>query len=321
MSYWTKYIFLAILAGPVLDPAVKGQEDVGYQNLPVKNPSLTGCEGNGMLKMSYMNHYPGYNYNLHSVSISYDGYFPALHGGAGFYISDEYLGGIINNLRGGISYSYYLRASEKIYICGGLSASFHHRGYNFGNAVLPDQIDPLGNISPSAEILSGRGRTVADLATGFLFIAGKFYGGFSVNHLAEPDPSGPDNPDGKLRRTLLVHGAADLLTGEKREIRIIPLVSAEISKGMYSVSAGVSAESRMLSMNAMLLAGSSRNLDLQAGFSFILGKAMVFYAYRFNLSTGENLLPFSLLHHTGVAISLNSVDKRKTVRTINLPDL
>lgn len=321
MSYRIKYLFFAILAGLVLNPAVMAQEDIGYQNIPVKNPSLTGCEGDGMLRMSYMNHYPGYGYNLHAASISYDGYFPALHGGAGFYISDEYLGGIINNLRGGLSYSYYLRASEKIYICGGLSASFHHRGYNFGNAVLPDQIDPLGNVSPSAEALSVRGRTVADLATGFLVIAGSFYGGFSVNHLAEPDPSGTDTPDESLRRTLLIHGAADLITDERRGIRIIPMANAEISKGVFSVSAGASAEIRTLSLNAMLLAGSSRNLDLQAGLSVTLGTAMFFYAYRFNLSAGDNLLPFSLLHHTGVAISLNSVDKRKIIRTINLPDL
>jgi type IX secretion system PorP/SprF family membrane protein len=321
MSRGIKYILLALLAGLVFDKAVMGQEDIGYQNLPAKNPSLTGCEGNGMLRMSYMNYFPGYNYNLHSVSISYDGYFPALHGGAGVFVSDQYLGGIINNLRGGVSYSYYLRASEKIYVCGGLSASFHHRGYYFGSAVLPDQIDPLGNISPSSEILSLRGRTVADLATGFLLVTGKFFGGFSVNHLAEPDPSGPDNPDGKLSRTLLVHGAAEVITDNRREIRVIPMASAEISKSVLTVSAGVSAESRMLSLNTMLLSGNNRNLDLQAGLSFILGKAMIFYAYRFNLSAGENLLPFSILHHTGVAISLNSVDKRKIIRTINLPDL
>ena len=80
--------------------------------------------------------------------------FPYLHGGAGFYLSDDYLGGIVNDLRGGFSYAYFLQAGKDLFINAGLSASVYHRGYNFGNAVLPDQIDPLGGVSfPSSEML------------------------------------------------------------------------------------------------------------------------------------------------------------------------
>ena len=32
---------------------------------------------------------------------------------------------------------------KDLFINAGLTASVFHRGYNFGNAVLPDQIDPL----------------------------------------------------------------------------------------------------------------------------------------------------------------------------------
>ena len=114
--------------------------------------------------------------------------FPGLHGGAGFYLSEDYLGGIINDLRGGLSYAYFLQAGKDLFINAGLSASVFHRGYNFDNAVLPDQIDPVGGVTfPSSEVLDQSGKTVFDIGAGFLFISGKLTGGFAVNHLAEPE--------------------------------------------------------------------------------------------------------------------------------------
>ena len=77
-----------ILAGPA------------YQSLLMNNPALSGSEGTGVLRLSYLNYYPGNSYNLHSVYLSYDSYISALHGGAGFYLSEDYMGGIVNDLRG-----------------------------------------------------------------------------------------------------------------------------------------------------------------------------------------------------------------------------
>ena len=47
----------------------------GYQKMMMNNPSLAGSEGDGELRLSYLNFYPGNNYNLHSVYFSYDSYF------------------------------------------------------------------------------------------------------------------------------------------------------------------------------------------------------------------------------------------------------
>jgi type IX secretion system PorP/SprF family membrane protein len=306
----------------VLPLRVYGQEGLNYQMTMISNPAVTGSEGNGKIRLAYLNYYPGNSFNLHSVSLSYDSYFPSLHGGAGFYLSDDYLGGIVNNLKGGVSYSYFFRASENLYISAGLSASLYHRGYDFSGAVLPDQIDPLlGAVTSSGETLSSRGRTVFDLATGFLFISGRFFGGFSVSHLAEPDPGISDDNQGKLKRVLLVHGAADLNISSEKHIRALPLAMAEIGNGFFSGGAGVSFESNYLSLNAIVLADNEENIDIQAGFSISTGSLILFYNYRFNIVSGENLLPNSLLHHTGIVFSLNNVDKRKIIKTINFPKL
>ena len=49
---------------------------------------------------------------------------------------------------------------------------------------------------PSGETLVPSGRTVFDIGAGFVIISGNIYGGFSINHLAEPDLSG----DGSIHR-------------------------------------------------------------------------------------------------------------------------
>jgi type IX secretion system PorP/SprF family membrane protein len=288
----------------------------------ISNPALTGSEGDGLLRLSYQNLYPGNNYNLHSVCISYDSYFPSLHGGAGFYLSDNYLGGIINDLKGGFSYSYFFRAGTDLFIGAGLSASFYHRGYDFSGMILPDQIDPLdGIVNMSGESLSSQGKTIFDVSTGFLFIAGRVFGGIAFNHLTEPDLSNSELASNKLNRKILIHGSGKIDIDAGKKLFLRPIGKIEISKRLFTAGAGVVFESRNLSLNTVLLADNLKNIDLQAGFSVKTGIIVVFYNYRFNIASGENLLPVSLMHYTGIALSLNNVDKRKTVKTINFPEL
>ena len=294
----------------------------GYQMIMMNNPALSGSEGDGVLRLSYLNFYPGNNYNLHSVYVSYDSYFPALHGGAGFYISDDYLGGIVNDYRGGLSYAYFLQAGKDLFINAGLSASIYHRGYSFDKAVFPDQIDPLGGVSiPSSELLTTSGRTVFDIGAGFLFSSGKITGGFSINHLAKPDISATGFSNERLKRKLLLHLSADMDLNKTQSLKVRPLVFLGLQGGFLFAGAGTVIESRYLSINAIMLGDNGENMNIQTGFSFKSGKVSVYYNYRFNIVSGNKLMPLSLLHQTGLAISLNNVDKRNIIKTINFPKL
>jgi type IX secretion system PorP/SprF family membrane protein len=294
----------------------------GYQMVMMNNPAFSGIEGDGMLRLSYTNFLPGNNYNLHSVYLSYDSYFPVLHGGAGIYLYDEYLGGIVNNIRGGFSYAYFLQAGEDLFINAGLSGSVYHRGLNFGGAILPDQIDPLGGVSlPSGEVLSASGQTGFDIGAGFVFITRKIAGGFSVNHLAEPDFSSSGFPDEKLRRKYLLHLAGDYNISKNTNLNIRPLGYAGLQGELFYAGIGAVIESNHLSVNVIFLGDNEKQKDIQAGFTFGTGNIRFFYNYRFNIASENKLMPLSLFHQTGIAIGLNSVDKRNIIKTINLPKL
>lgn len=310
------FLFPVFCFGQETDPGPS------YHNIMIKNPSLSGCEGDGVLRLSYLNFYPGNSYNLHSVYFSYDSYFSVLHGGAAVYLADDYLGGIINDIRGGLSYSYFLQAGKNLFINAGLSGSVYHRGFDFGKAILPDQIDPLGGVSSSSsEVLSATGKTIFDVGAGFLFMSGKFSGGFSINHLAEPDLSTTGLSEERLKRKLLIHLTGDFILSEAQSFKIQPLTYVELQSGYVNGGAGAALESKYLAINVVILGDNEKNLNIQTGFSFKTGRISIYYNYRFNAVSGNQFMPLSLLHQTGLAFSLNNIEKRNTFKTINFPKL
>lgn len=320
IKYHLIFFFLTVISGSAY---CQGNDyGPGYQLTLMGNPGLTGTEGTGSLRLSYLNLYPGNHYNLHSVNVSYDGYFRGLHGGAGMFVTNNSLSGIINDLSAGFSYAYHFQAGRDLFVSTGLSASIFHRGYNFSGAVLPDQIDPLrGAVLPPGEILDLKGRSVLDLSTGFLLMSGRFFGGMSVNHLTEPDPDESGNPQNRINRRVLLHAAGDFNLNENETLKIRPLVKFELEKKYMSAGAGAVLESKYLSVSSVFLMNNYKDLDLQAGFAVASGIVTIFYNYRINVLSGNTVLPVSLLHHTGMALSLNNVEKRKAIRTINFPKL
>ena len=178
------FCIMAALPAYVFNAAQEAGYGIGYQTIMIDNPAIAGCESDGVMRLLYTNRYPGKNFDLQSFFVSYDAFIPGLHGGLGAFVSNDHTGGIVNDLRGGFSYSYHIQADRNIFIDAGLGASFFHRGINTADIILPDQLDPLsGNSLPSGEVLNIRGRTVFDIGTGIMVIAGRFFAGFSINHL------------------------------------------------------------------------------------------------------------------------------------------
>jgi type IX secretion system PorP/SprF family membrane protein len=292
----------------------------GYQTLIMSNPAFAGGTLDGTMRLSYIKFFPGNNYNFHSVYFSYDSYFPGIHGGAGFYIANDYMGGIVNDLRSGFSYSYFLQAGRDLFINAGLSASFYHRGFSFSDAVFPDQIDNMGRISyTSSEMLSNENATVFDIGTGFVFSYRNFNGGFAITHLTRPDLNRNGSSPERIERKYNLHFMADFDLNKSSRLKIVPLASIELQGEYYYAGAGAVLMYNYLSASTIIMADNNRNIDVQAGFSFRIDKLALFYNYRFNLSSGNSLMPFSLIHQTGLAFILNNVEKRIKFKTINMP--
>ena len=131
------------------------------------NPAYAGTAGTPGLNISAYSFFPGKGFGLRSVYASFDGYFSSLHGGAGVWISDDMLGDIMNDLRGGASYAYHFRAGRDVYVTAGLTASVITRGIRTGSVILPDDIDPFRGITGGgADYISQAPLFRFDLGTG-----------------------------------------------------------------------------------------------------------------------------------------------------------
>jgi type IX secretion system PorP/SprF family membrane protein len=292
----------------------------GYQTIMLTNPAFAGSEGDGTLRLSYLNFYPGRNYNLHSFFASYDSFIPIIHGGAAVFISNDYLGGLINDIRGGFSYSYHLQVQKNIFINAGLSASFFHRGFDMGRMIFPDQIDPLGGvIYQSSEEMNIKGKTVFDVGAGFLLMAGKYTAGIAVNHLATPDLSDNGSTGEKIERELAIHMSGLFRIGNDHKIGLRPVIYGDFQGSKIIYGAGGVMETGFLALNAMMLSNKAGDVNIQTGIFLRSGVISFFYNYTFNISSYNNLLPASLVHQAGIVVSLNNVDKRKIIKTINFP--
>lgn len=292
----------------------------GYQSIILVNPASVGAEGDGVMRMIYMNPYPGRGFDLHSFSVSYDTFIPLLHGGVACFFTNDYLGGILNDIRGGFSYSYHLQAGNNLFINAGLSAAIQHRGVSRGNIILPDQIDPLrGVVMSSQEIINYRGKSFFDVGTGVMVIYGRYIAALSVNHLALPDYEGYGSPESLLKRRLSLYATATFSPAGNLDIR--PLFLFDMAGKDITVAAGATGGAEPLSINVLAIAGRAGDINMQTGLSFKKGKVLFFYNYCFNLTSVNSLMPFSLYHQGGIGISLNNVNKRNVIKTINFPEL
>lgn len=293
----------------------------GYRTMLMNNPAFAGAASDGTLRLAYLNFYPGNSYNLHTFYASYDSYFEPLHGGAGLWISDDYLGGIINDTRGAVNYAYSLQAGKELFINAGLSAGFFYRRMNFSDAVLPDMIDPIGGVMfPVGETLTLRSNSAFDAGTGFLFSYRNFLGGVSVNHLFEPNLSESTRTE-MLKRKILFNASWNIRPGENRSTSIRPSCFLELQGDYTGIAAGTSVETKNLAVSLMLMGDNNHNMNLQTGFSVRAGRMGLFYSYRINIASPDVLIPLSMLHQAGVNFSLNAVDKRNVPATISLPEL
>jgi hypothetical protein len=148
-----------------------------------------------------------------------------------------------------------------------------------------------------------------------------FSGGLAVMHLAEPDLARTSSEKELIRRRLFLHICGDFPVSRNSKFYLRPLVYMSYQVQSVNSGVGLSAENEYVGANLVCSGDNSGNTNLQTGFSVRAGFVRFFYAYRFNIISRNDLLPLSLLHQTGLAFSLNDVDKRKSIKTINFPKL
>ncbi len=319
-----KILILVLCFAPVAYHA-EGQdtEYLSFYYNPVRsNPAMTGSEGVGKLRMVYRDYYPGRGLDLFSIDCSYDTYIDRIHGGLGFFVSENMPGTVLNDLRAGAGYSYHLRASRDLYVNAGFMASVIYRGLNARGIILPEQIDPLqGIVFPASEIISSGAHTSFDAGVGFLFSYMNYHAGISVSHLFKPALGNNGVDESRLDRRYSFHGSAVFLQGAG-DISLIPGFLFNIQGNSTTGAAGLSCLYKNFTANIMPFVNTGQGLIfVQSGIGFIKGQVEIGYNYNFVPVAGSGLQPFTLSNQVYVSIGLNNVEKRDIIKAIIYPKM
>ncbi|MCD6113439.1 MAG: type IX secretion system membrane protein PorP/SprF [Bacteroidales bacterium] len=180
-----------------------------YANYLYLNPALTGNRSNPTLSLNYRNQWPALSNSFVNYHASYDCYFDKLRSGIGVsFLGDNAGDGTLKtNIVSGF-YSYHLQISNSIFINAGFEASYYQAKLDWDKLEFADQFDPrYGFVLPSNEIQPANlSKSFVDFSSGcFIGISQKYFIGFSINHLTQPNNSFYNNSDSKLQTKITVH--------------------------------------------------------------------------------------------------------------------
>jgi len=320
-----KLRYRTLITGLLLSMVSLSGQDTWYGSVSgmelMYNPGFTGVSGSSSIKISTFSFLPGNGFGLRSFYASFDDYFGNLHGGAGFWITDDMLGDIMNDLRGGASYAYHFRAGRELYVTAGLTASVITRGVRTGSVILPDNVDPFRGITGGGTVyISPAPLLRFDLGTGFTLSSGPWYGGVSVLHLTRPSLSDDDLDENRIERLYSVSGGV-VIHPKKKEVSLVPSAALLVQGKQYTVYLGSELSWQGISGSLSLwhVNGGFTAAGVSAGWEASALKIMI--SYNYILSGGDASFGGTAIARFGAALSFGNVEKRRAIHIIKLPSL
>lgn len=312
-----------LTAGLFLCAVTLSGQDTWYGSLSgmqvMYNPGFAGTGGSPSLKISAFSFLPGNGFGLQSVYASYEGYFNSLHGGAGFWVADDIMGDIMNDLRGGASYAYHFRAGRETFVTAGLSASVITRGIRSGSIILPDDIDPFRGITGGGTEYIPPGPFIRfDLGTGFTVASGNWYAGASVMHLTRPALSDDGQEKHRINRLITLTGGVSLNPGHK-ELTLIPSAALQVQGDGLKIYSGCEASWKGLCGSLFMwhVTDGFSSAGVSAGWDAPTVRINISYSY---IIAGRNAsFGGTAVVKAGAVFSFGNVEKSRAMHIIKLP--
>lgn len=266
-----------------------------YANPLYTNPALTGASNNIRIGAIGRTQYTGIPNNYLTAAASFDAPMPSLGGGLGAMFTSDVAGdGRLSTNTFNISYAYSQQLSRSFYVRAGIQAGYYQRAYDWSKFKFGDQIDiQLGTFRPQTQEQQPNDRVnLVNFAAGAIFYSDKFYGGFAVHNLTEPNQSfySPNSSadEFKLPRRYTAHAGANIALTQSRfeeqKVIISPNVLYMQQRNYNQLNLGFYVKKQALTAGAWFRQ-TSRNSDaviLLVGLKF--PKFRVGYSYDITVS-------------------------------------
>ena len=183
------------------------------------NPAFAGSSGCGRVTGEYRNQWPNISGNYISSILSIDQYIKKIHGGFGinYFHDGAGLGTVRNNRISGI-YSFRIPLfKNKCIIQSAIEGGYAQRTLDWSKLTFGSPQNGFVYGDKLKEVVS-----YPDFSSGILIYSEKFYGGFAIHHLNEPEESILYN-ESRLPKQYTAHAGANIrFKNSGKEITLSP---------------------------------------------------------------------------------------------------
>lgn len=286
-----------------------------YSNPLYLNPAFAGTKHCPRVSLNYRNQWPGISGSFVTTSASYDQHVDALSGGLGLLVWNDRAGeGTLTTTNVSGMYSYQIPITRRFSIKAGIQATWAQKKVDWSKLTFGDMIDARrGFIYNTNEIQRDEPANYVDFSAGVLGFSEKYFFGFAVNHLTEPDESVIEGTSPLPRKYTLHAGAVLPIESKGEPASLSPNLIVQLQQNFLQINFG------MYFTKGPIIGGLwYRNSDsFIALIGFQTGILKFGYSYDITVSKLTNTTAGS--HEFSVGLQFDCKPKRRRFRTISCP--
>jgi type IX secretion system PorP/SprF family membrane protein len=286
-----------------------------YANPIYLNPAFAGSHRCPRIIFNYRNQWPNISGTFVSTSFSFDMRVEALGGGLGIHFLNDKAGqGTMGITRFSGIYAKQLPITREFSIAVGLQATYGQKKLDWDKLNFGDMIDPkYGFIYNTNEIKNREIVSYPDFSAGILGFSKRFYAGFAVFHLTEPQEGFIFNESPLPMKYTGHAGAVVPLDGRYGESNISPNIIYQQQQDFRELNLGV-----YISKGPIVGGLWYRNADAVValvGFQ----QDMVKMGYSYDITVSKLGIVTAGSHEISFQLLFKCKGKRPKFRTVSCP--
>ncbi|MEI6123945.1 MAG: type IX secretion system membrane protein PorP/SprF [Bacteroidota bacterium] len=296
-----------------------------YANPLYLNPAFAGTSLCPRVILNFRDQWPSIAGTYVTYNASYDQHIDKISGGIGVLLNTDRAGqGILNTTNVSFMYSYRLEVNRKFSMKLAIQATYFQKRLDWSKLTFGDMIDKRhGFVFNTNEIQPGRlNKSNADFSAGILGYGEKYFIGFAVHHLTQPDEGFISKSRMPRRFTVHAGGVINLIKKVRRHSNDhIPTLSPNI---LFMQQANFQEINYGLYFNRYPFVGGlwfRQNFKNADAIIFMVGiqASMFKIGYSYDLTISKLTNATGGAHEVSFAIQFGCKDPRKHVKAIQCP--
>lgn len=285
-----------------------------YANPLYLNPAFAGTARCPRICINYRNQWPAISGTFVTYSASYDQHIDGIAGGIGLLVTNDRAGkGTLNTTNVSGIYSYQLNLTREFSMKFGIQATYAQKSVDWSKLTFGDMIDPrTGFVYSTNEIPNATTRSNVDISAGMLGYSRRYFFGFAVHHVTEPDEGFLGTS--KLPMKYTGHaGALIPLGGRYSESSISPNILYQRQQDFQQLNLGV-----YFTKGALVGGLWYRNQD---SFIILLGfqQDLFKFGYSYDVTVSRLTNATAGSHEISFQMQFECKPKKRKFRTVSCP--